>query len=197
MQRKTSLSALLVSVIIPFVAAACGNAGATATKTETIDGVEWNITINQVLEFNDTAVGIGTDYIYTVADTARINELLKDVPHCGNVTIGWTIPGSDGSIWLVAYDNEPLLSEKVKVTKVSYIPSYYGGFQVAFRFPDAKKWAAITAGNIGQRLAVIVNGQLMNAPQVNTEITSGHCSVSVPEEAIHKFLPDIDIEKLR
>ncbi|MDE6310374.1 MAG: hypothetical protein K2L96_00955 [Muribaculaceae bacterium] len=195
MQRKISLSPLLVSVAILVAGAACGNAG--ATKSETVDGVEWNITVNKVVEFNDTAVGVGTDYSYTVADTARVNALLKDVPHCGNVTIGWTVPGPEGSIWLVAYDNEPLLSEKVKVTKVSYIPSCYGGFQVAFRFPDAEKWAAITAGNIGQRLAVIVNGQLMSAPQVNTEITSGHCSVSLPEDAIHKFLPGIDIEKLR
>ena len=74
--------------------------------------------------------------------------------------------------------------------------SYDGNIQVAFKFADAKRWETITQENIGKRLVVFVNGQLMNAPQVNSEITLGNCSVSIPAEMIHEYLPNLDLEKL-
>lgn len=119
------------------------------------------------------------------------------MPHCGNSIIDWTLPKTDGAIWLVAYDKEPLLSEKVNVTEANYIPSYCGDIQVVFKFHNIDKWKTITRENISQRLAVVVNGQLINAPQVNTEITSGNCSVSIPVKIIHNYLPNLDLEKLK
>lgn len=77
------------------------------------------------------------------------------------------------------------------------MPSYSGNIQVAFKFADADKWATITRENIGSRLAVFVNSQLMNAPQVNNEITSGNCSVTIPGDMIKQYLPDIDLEKIK
>lgn len=74
--------------------------------------------------------------------------------------------------------------------------SYGDDIQVAFKFADADKWAGITRENIGKRLAVIVNSQLMNVPQVNNEITSGYCVVIIPRDIIKQYLPDIDLEKL-
>lgn len=186
---------LLAGIILLAASTSCRNTG--TVKTEKVEGTEWNVTVNKVVAFNDSVLGIGTDYGYTVADTARVNAGLKDVPHCGNTAVSWTIPSADGSIWLVAYDNEPLLSEKVTVTEVNSMPNYGGDVQVAFRFPDAGKWEAITAENIGQRLAVTVNGQLMNAPQVNSAITSGNCSVSIPADIINDYLPDLDLSKLK
>lgn len=185
----------LAGIILFAASTSCGNIG--TVKSEKVEGTEWNVTVNKVVAFNDTVFGVVTDYNYTVADTSRINAALKNLPHCGNVTICWTLPSADGSIWLVAYDNEPLLSEKVTVTEVNSMPNYGGDVQVAFRFPDAGKWEAITAENIGQRLAVTVNGQLMNAPQVNSAITSGNCSVSIPSDMIHDYLPDLDLAKLK
>jgi hypothetical protein len=42
-----------------------------------------------------------------------------------------------------------------------------------------------------------VNGQLMNAPQVNSEIESGRCSVSIPTNMVKDFLPNLDLEKIK
>ena len=185
---------LLAGTAIAVIATACGST--STTKTEKVEGVEWMVTVNKAVEFNDSLTGVNTDYKYTVADTAAVNESLRGIKP-ENLTIGWTIPSADGRIWLVAYDNTPLLSETVTVTEANSIPSYDGNIQVAFKFADAKKWETITGDNIGQRLAIFVNGQLMNAPQVNSEITSGNCSVSIPADMIHDYLPDLDLEKLK
>ena len=194
MKRLLNLPALLVGIALAGTAIACGNT--STTKTEKVEGTEWNVTVCKSVSFNDSLSGVNIDAIYTVADTATVNQKLLGIM-LENLTIDWTIPSADGNIWLVAYENEPILNEKVKVTEANSIPLYSGDIQVAFKFVDAKKWETITQENIGKRLAVFVNGQLMNAPQVNTEITSGSCSVSIPADKIHEYLPAFDLEKLK
>lgn len=181
---------LLLLMCIAFAAIATGCGKTSTTKTEKVVGTEWNVSVKKVIQNID---GNGQ---YTVADTARVNQGLKAIPHNPNITIDWTLPSADGKIWLVAYENEPILSEIVSVTEANYMSLYDGNIQVAFKFADAKKWETITQENIGKRLAVFVNGQFMNAPQVNTEITSGSCSVSIPTDKIHEYLPNLDIEQI-
>lgn len=184
----------LFLLLVAGVAAGCGNT--STTKTECVDGVEWDVAVRKAVQFSDSLSGVNTDAHYTVADTARVNERLLGVKP-ENLTLAWTIPSSDGTIWLVAYESEPVLAEKVSVTEANSIPCYGGDIQVAFRFPDAEKWATITRENIGKRLAVFVNGRLMNAPQVNAEIESGNCAVSIPANMVKDFLPDFEIEKIK
>lgn len=194
MPKRLTLPALLASIALAVVVTACGNK--CTTKTEKVESVEWSVTVRKAVQFSDTLTGVSTDGNYTLADTADINQQLLGIKP-ENLTLEWTIPSADGSIWLVAYENGPILSEKVSVTEANTMPSYGGNIQVAFKFADADKWAAITRENIGSRLAVFVNGQLMNAPQVNNEITSGNCSVTIPGDMIKQFLPNIDLEKLK
>lgn len=173
---------------------ACGKT--STTKTEKVDGVEWNVSVCNAVQFNDPQTGVDTDNNYTVADTAAVNEKLLSIK-LEKLTLDWTIPGTDGTIWLVAYESEPILSEKVIVTEANSMPSYGGDIQVGFKFPDVEKWATITRENIGKRLAVFVNGRLMNAPRVNCEIESGSCSVSIPANMVKDFLPNLDLEKIK
>lgn len=192
--KRRFLFASVVSIIIAVVSTACGKT--STTKTEKVDGVEWNVSICNAVQFNDPQTGVDTDNNYTVADTAAVNEKLLSVKP-ENLTVDWTIPGTDGTIWLVAYESEPILSEKVIVTEANSMPSYGGDIQVGFKFTDAEKWATITRENIGKRLAVFVNGRLMNAPRVNCEIESGSCSVSIPANRVKDFLPNLDLEKIK
>ncbi len=184
------LRTLVAGIAIAGIGGACGNS--SCTKTGNVEGVTWDVSVHEVVNFNDSILGVGTDYEYTIADTARVNKELKNLRYCGNVSIGWTMPSSDGSIWLVAYEKEALLTEQAEVTEVTTLPSYGGDFQVAFKFPDAEEWEKITGENIGHRLALVVNGKLMSAPQVNTAISSGNCSVAIPAEMIKKYLPEFD-----
>lgn len=192
--KRRFLFASVVSIIIAVVSTACGKT--STTKTEKVDGVEWNVSVCNAVQFNDPQTGIDTDNNYTVADTAAVNEKLLSIK-LEKLTLDWTIPGTDGTIWLVAYESEPILSEKVIVTEANSMPSYGGDIQVGFKFPDVEKWATITRENIGKRLAVFVNGQLMNAPRVNCEIESGSCSVSIPANMVKDFLPNLDLEKIK
>ncbi|MBO5297429.1 MAG: hypothetical protein J6B03_07545 [Candidatus Homeothermus sp.] len=192
--KRRFLFASVVSIIIAVVSTACGKT--STTKTEKVDGVEWNVSICNAVQFNDPQTGVDTDNNYTVADTAAVNEKLLSVKP-ENLTVDWTIPGTDGTIWLVAYESEPILSEKVIVMEANSMPSYGGDIQVGFKFTDAEKWATITRENIGKRLAVFVNGRLMNAPRVNCEIESGSCSVSIPANMVKDFLPNLDLEKIK
>lgn len=194
MAKKIYLLASLVGIIMAVVATACGKA--STTKTEKVDGVEWNVSVRKAIQFNDSLTGVSTDHKYSVADTASVNEKLLSVKP-ENLTLDWTLPSTDGTIWLVAYESEPILSEKVNVTEANSIPAYRGDIQIGFKFSDAEKWATITRENIGKRLAVFVNGQLMNAPQVNSEIESGSCSVSIPANMVTEFLPNLDLEKIK
>ncbi len=194
MPKRLTLPALLVIIALAVVATACGNT--STTKTEKIEGVEWDVTVRKAVQFYDTQTGVSTENKYTLADTASINQQLLGIKP-ENLALEWTIPSADGSIWLVAYENGPILSEKVAVAEANTMPSYSGNIQVAFKFADADKWATITRENIGSRLAVFVNSQLMNALQVNNEITSGNCSVTIPGDMIKQYLPGIDLEKIK
>lgn len=160
---------------------------ATSEKTE---GLEWDVVVRRAGNFYDPSTGVDTDAKYTVADTAFVNQKLLGIKP-ENLTLEWTIPSANGRIWLVAYENGPILSEKVIVTEANSFSNHDGNIQVAFKFPDVQKWAEITRENIGKRLAIFVNGQLMNAPQVNSEITSGNCSVSIPADKIQQYLPNL------
>ncbi len=187
------LSALLASIALAVVATACGKT--STTKTEKVEGTEWNVSVCKTVLFNDPLTGVSTELNYTVADTTAVNERLHAVKP-ENLILEWCIPSADGAIRLVAYESEPILSENVIVTEANSIPSYGGNIQIGFKFHDADKWATVTRENIGKRLAIFVNSQLINAPQVNSEIESGNCSVSIPTDMIHDFLPDLDLEKL-
>lgn len=194
MAKSLNRLALLAAIATAAASSACGNA--SAGKTEKADGTEWNVSVCRVVELNDSMAGI-SGYQFTVADTAAVDQALGGIVLDRGYSIGWTVPSSDGAIWLVAYEQEPILSETVRVDAVNSIQSYGGDLQVAFKFPDAAKWEEITKSNIGKRLAVMVNGRLTNAPQVNCEITSGNCSVTIPAEMIAGFLPNLDVEKLK
>lgn len=194
MKRLLKLPALLVGIVLAGTAIACGNT--STTKTVKVECTEWNVTVKKAVQFNDPLTGVNTDVEYTVADTAAVNEKLLGIKP-ENLTLEWSIPSSDGRIWLVAYESIPLLSEIVKVNEANSIAAYGGDIQIGFRFNDADKWATITRENIGKQLAIFVNGQLMYAPRVGSVIESGNCSVLIPADMIHDYLPSLDLEKLK
>ena len=163
----------------------------TESWTEKVTDTYWEVAVCEVgPDVTDLPQGHGG--LYAVADTASINSILSS---CGDLTHAWTIAQND-SCYLVFYNPTPILIEQVAVTDANYIPAYGDNIQVAWRFADSAEWARITSGHIGQRLAIFVNGQLMNAPQVNCEITGGACSVAIPVTMIRTFLPDTPIPDL-
>ncbi len=72
MTKKIYLLASFVSILMVVVSTACGNT--STTKTEKVDGIEWNVSLRNTVQFNDSLTGISTYNIYTVADTASASR---------------------------------------------------------------------------------------------------------------------------
>ena len=93
----------------------------------------------------------------------------------------WVNYGDPGKMDLVIIASTPLLEQDVEITEVNKLPKSGDIYQVAFRFNDRSLWEKITTANIGKRIAICVNGTVLSAPQVNSPITQGACSVTVPQ----------------
>ncbi|OQB10039.1 MAG: bifunctional preprotein translocase subunit SecD/SecF [Candidatus Omnitrophica bacterium ADurb.Bin205] len=85
-------------------------------------------------------------------------------------------------------DSEPLLLESEAVltgdalsdAMVSFSQADFGGQVVSIRFNSegAKKFAQVTASNIGRRLAIVLDGKVQSAPNIKEAIPSGEAVIS-------------------
>jgi len=85
-------------------------------------------------------------------------------------------------------DNEPMLLEKPSVlagdalinASVRFDQSQFNDPLVALQFSaiGAKKFADITANNIGKRLAIVLDGKIQSAPRIREAIPSGEAVIT-------------------
>ena len=85
-------------------------------------------------------------------------------------------------------ENEPLLLEKDAVltgdalndAMVSFSQADFAGQVVSLRFNSegAKKFAEITAKNVGKRLAIVLDGRVQSAPNIREAIPSGEAVIT-------------------
>jgi len=93
-------------------------------------------------------------------------------------------------------DNEPVLLEKQAVltgdaltdASVQFSQSEFNEPVVSLKFNSAgaKKFAEITAGNVGKRLAIVLDGKVQSAPRIKEAIPSGEAVITgrfTPEQA--------------
>ena len=91
-------------------------------------------------------------------------------------------------------DNEPLLLEKQAVLSgdamtdatVQFSQSEFNEPVVSLKFNSAgaKKFGEITAGNVGKRLAIVLDGKVQSAPRIKEAIPSGEAVIT------GRFTPD-------
>jgi SecD/SecF fusion protein len=85
-------------------------------------------------------------------------------------------------------DNEPILLEKQAVltgdaltnASVQFSQSEFNAPVVSLRFnaEGAKKFAEITANNVGRRLAIVLDGKVQSAPRIKEAIPSGEAAIT-------------------
>ncbi|MDD5730448.1 MAG: protein translocase subunit SecD [Candidatus Omnitrophica bacterium] len=85
-------------------------------------------------------------------------------------------------------DNEPLLLEKKAIltgdsltnAEVHFSSSQFNEPTVAIQFSaeGAKKFAEITAANVGSRLAIVLDGKVQSAPRIKEAIPSGEAVIT-------------------
>ncbi len=58
MAKRIYHLASLANIIMAAITTACGNT--SITKTEKVDGVEWNVSLHKAVQFNDSLTGVST-----------------------------------------------------------------------------------------------------------------------------------------
>ncbi len=206
-KSKTKPAFIIVVATFITILTSCGNI--TTNKSAEVKNVTWNVAAYTVIPFDSISVEFADTeaygdvlplrYSYTQEESEKVNELLTlndSLLNANGYTYQWVRYGEPELMDLVIVPDTPLLEQEVEVTKVNRLHSYDDNLQIAFRFNDKKQWEHITTANIGKRIAISVNGKILNAPQVNAPITQGACSVTIPAEEVPDMLPDIDLSIL-
>ena len=89
-----------------------------------------------------------------------------------------------------------LLQECVSLDKIIHYDRDGDYITVPFQFKDSVGYAKITEANIGKRIVITVNGEVVATPMVQMRIGNGACSVLLSKEQAQKLSPEEKIEKL-
>lgn len=138
------------------------------------------------------SIGAG-DAVARIVDTAKINQYLRS-PAARQVLTGrsrydlflWDAkPLQTNPEQIVLYGLEGNRQGKATldgnvVQTAKNIRSQYGQVQVNLEMttPGAKQWARVTKANIGNRLAIVLDGQVYSAPLVKDEMNTGNASIT-------------------
>ncbi|MGW6448760.1 SecDF P1 head subdomain-containing protein [Lentzea sp. NPDC055074] len=78
------------------------------------------------------------------------------------------------------YDLGPVALDGDRVVKATASPSEYGGHVVTIEFDaeGAWTWSDFTTANVGNQVAILINGRVLSAPTIQSPITGGSTQIS-------------------
>lgn len=208
MPMKTNNRLSIITTAIALIAALIGCSNANTGKTVEVENVKWNVAAFAVVPFDSVALQVAEPeaygdilplrYSYTREESTEVDEILKQndsLLSAKGYAYQWVKYGAPDKMDLVILPATPLLEQEVEVTGINILSQYGDVLQVCFSFDEKRKWEEITSASIGNRIAICVNGVVLNAPQVNAPITQGACSVTVPIEEVPTLLPNVDLSR--
>ncbi len=142
-----------------------------------------NVSIYSVCSDDYVRDSLGVNFdIYNIAssDTAFVSEKLKEIAFPENISWTWESRVDSISTYnALFYFIPPLLTERVAINTIIAEP-YWGEdvVNIPFSFHDASIFEKLTRENIGERLAVAIDGVIYNSPRINCPIESGRCMVT-------------------
>lgn len=89
-----------------------------------------------------------------------------------------------------------IMEETVHISELIHYPDNEG-ITMPFNFSDTAKYAEITESNLGKRIAIAINGQVVSTPVVKMKIDNGACSVVLDDAQVTKLLPNVNIKDLK
>ncbi len=121
-----------------------------------------------------------------IGRTAHLEfKLVADDPNLLQQALGGTVPEGYELLYL---EKEPLLiqkevsltGEKLVDARIAFDQSHFNQPYVGIEFDGegAKKFAEVTAVNVGRRLAIVLDGKVRSAPRINEAIPSGRAQIS-------------------
>lgn len=176
---------------------------------ETSFSVDWNVTAGAVADNETEAFGAFYDVVSMLnINDDRLGGLLMAQPldsdgvifETASAIIGnyplpegykWFCRRNDGRTTMVGImRSEPSFVAKVRSATVDYNAAADAiNVTWVFEGDDALKWSELTEANIGRPLDLEIDGEIMFAPMVNSQIEGGHCAISglAPEEVNRLF----------
>lgn len=125
-----------------------------------------------------------------LSDTARVNRAIRDnieVFDSLGVNAAWMPCGDSANVSLVLLDSDALLSDTIHACQITDCPDGDESVLVAFSFNNRHEWEFLTRARVGHRIAVAVNGEVVNTPVVNRSVSGGGCTVVVPEHLARRI----------
>lgn len=122
------------------------------------------------------------------------NELPQEQTVNRNLNVAiYAATETDGEITPTA---PVLLQESVSLDKIIHYDRDGDSITVPFHFKDSIEYAKITAANIGKRIAITADGEVVATPLVKMQIGNGACSFLISREQALKLFPKEKIDKL-
>lgn len=145
--------------------------------------------VSPLFALNRTQGGL----MYSVRDTAQINRILKrqDVQQLipANLSFVWDVKafapenGGEQTLQLYAIQRErggraPLTGEVIENARQDFDDRGRPDVVMSMNSEGARAWKRLTANNIGQRIAIVLDNYVYSAPVVQGEIPGGISSIS-------------------
>lgn len=132
-----------------------------------------------------------TDRDQAVAMVGRVAQLEFRIVSDNPTFLGEAINGQVPSGFLLKYtkdDKEPVLledrialsGETITDARVDFDSTGFGAPQISVTFNSqgAKSFAQLTQNNVGRRLAILLDGEVLSAPRINEAIPSGQAQIT-------------------
>jgi len=124
-----------------------------------------------------------------IKDTARVNRMLKEVKGVfpRDLKLAWTVkPQKDrpevlelNALKVTSRDGKaPLGGDAVVDARQDFDPNGRVEITMLMNSDGAKTWKRLTADNIGNQIAIVMDGYVYSAPRVNGEIPNGRSSIT-------------------
>ncbi|MFH1118359.1 MAG: protein translocase subunit SecDF [Bacteroidota bacterium] len=124
-----------------------------------------------------------------IKDTARVNRMLKEVKGVfpRDLKLAWTVKPDKNrpevleltALKVTSRDGKaPLGGDAVVEARQDYDPNGRVEISMLMNPDGAKTWKRLTADNIGNQIAIVLDGYVYSAPRVNGEIPNGRSSIS-------------------
>ncbi|MEA3504808.1 MAG: protein translocase subunit SecDF, partial [Bacteroidota bacterium] len=124
-----------------------------------------------------------------VQDTARINSMLKKVKNVfpRDLKLAWMVkpdPSRPDVVELIALKittrdgSAPLGGGVVTNARQDYDANGKAEISMSMNSEGARIWKHLTANNINRQIAIVLDGYVYSAPNVNNEIPNGRSSIS-------------------
>lgn len=116
----------------------------------------------------------------TADDTAAVNSYIKTTPLAKSINFEWSEIPERQVFCLYALKNNPILTD-ADIEHVNCSNNQMGGgyaIEMMFKKPAIGIWADATKRNMNKAIAIMLDGKVLLAPVVRSEITGGRSSIT-------------------